>query len=230
MTTAAPRVLVVDDEETILHAVLEALTARGFHAIGRPSGADFATAVRGFRPDLAILDVMLPGSDGFNLARQLQTVHPTPVLFLTARTAPSDVLRGFDNGADDYVTKPFLVEELLARVTAILKRVGRLQSTTMQVGDLVVDESAAVARRGATNLDLTATELRLLVHFVRTPGRVWSKTQLLSQVWGYESYDPNLVEVHVSSLRRKLEVDGAPRLLHTVRGLGYTIRAEVPDA
>jgi len=182
--------------------------------------------VQSFRPDVVVLDVMLPGSDGFALARQLAGTRPAPVLFLTARTDPRDVLRGFEHGADDYLTKPFLLEELLARLSAILRRSGRLRSSTLQVADLLLDEQAHVARRAGVVLDLTATELRLLAHLMRSPGRVWSKTQLLSQVWGYDAYDPNLVEVHVSALRRKLEAGGRDRLLHTVRGAGYALRHE----
>jgi DNA-binding response OmpR family regulator len=136
----------------------------------------------------------------------------------------SDRQRGRDRGADDYVVKPFVLAELVARVSAVLRRLGRTPST-VQIGDLVVDADSAVVLRGDVSIELTATELRLLRYLAAQRGRVVGKTQILTAVWGYEDYDPNLVEVHVSALRRKLEEHG-PRLLHTVRGLGYVLRAD----
>jgi len=132
-------------------------------------------------------------------------------------------MRGFEAGADDYLVKPFATVELLARVGAVLRRLGRVPST-VGVGDLVVDEGAGVAVRAGHQLPLTATEFRLLAYLVANRGRTLSKTQILTQVWGYEDYDPDLVEVHTSSLRRKVEAHG-PRLIHTERGLGYVVRA-----
>jgi two-component system OmpR family response regulator len=179
-----------------------------------------------FRPDLAILDVTLPGPgpDGLALARALRIRGDLPILFLTARDGLDDRLAGFAAGADDYLVKPFALAELLARVQALLRRSGRLRSPTTQVGDLVLDEPASTARRADRALDLTPTEFRLLVYLVARRGRTVSKAELLTQVWGYGSYDPNLVEVRISSLRRKLEAHG-PRILHTVHGHRYAIRA-----
>jgi two-component system, OmpR family, response regulator len=144
-----------------------------------------------------------------------------PVIFLTARDSVEDRLLGFSLGADDYLVKPFALEELLARVRAVLRRTGRL-AAVIEAGDLIVDEQGGLATRAGGALELTPTELRLLAYLVRNRGLVLSKTQMLTQVWGYDHYDPNIVEVHVSALRRKLEAHG-PRILHTVHGLGYRL-------
>jgi two-component system OmpR family response regulator len=217
------RVLVVEDEDAIRLPLVAALKAAG-HRVGEcVDGAGFEDVVDAFRPDLALLDIQLPGGrDGFALAAALRNRSDSAVLMVTARDAVDDRVRGFAAGADDYVVKPFATVEVLARVAAILRRLGRVPST-VQVGDLVVDEQARVAVRSGAALDLTATEFKLLAYLTGHRGRILSKTQLLTGVWGYEEYDPNLVEVHVSALRRKLEQHG-PRLIHTARGLGYVLR------
>jgi two-component system OmpR family response regulator len=221
---APARILVVEDEPAIRDAVAAALRAEGLRVCERPDGADLEAAVAAFLPDLAILDVMLPGSrDGFALGRTLRQDSDLPILFLSARDAASSRLQGFALGADDYVVKPFVLEELLARTRALLRRSGRLRTSAVEVGDLLIDEDAGVALRAGGSLELTATELRLLSYLARNRGRVLSKLQILTQVWGYDDYDPNLVEVHVSALRRKLEAHG-PRLITTVRGQGYVLR------
>ena len=220
--TASARVLIVEDEPPIRDALRTAYGQAGHDVLALPDGEGFEAQVEAFRPDLVVLDVMLPGRDGFELARVLRSHTDAAVLFLTARDDLDDRLRGFDAGADDYVAKPFAVSEVLARSGAALRRLGRV-AATMQVGDLVLDEAASVASRSDRVLDLTATEWRLLLYLATNRGRTLSKTQILTQVWGYDDYDPNLVEVHVSALRRKTEVDG-PRLIHTVRGLGYVLR------
>ncbi|GAA2546149.1 response regulator transcription factor [Pseudonocardia hydrocarbonoxydans] len=216
------RVLVVEDAEAIRTAVLTGLTGAGFHAAGRADGAALERDLEAFRPDLVVLDVMLPGRDGFALLEVVRRHSDAGVLMLTARDAVDDRLRGLHGGADDYVVKPFALAELLARVTAVLRRMGRTPST-VEVGDLLVDAAAGAVSRAGVPIELTATELRLLDYLAAQRGRVVGKGQILTRVWGYTEYDPNLVEVHVSALRRKL---GEPRLLHTVRGLGYVLRAE----
>ncbi|GAA3944040.1 response regulator transcription factor [Actinoplanes auranticolor] len=217
------RVLVVEDEDAIRAPLAAALRGAGHEVREVADGADFEEVVDAYRPDLALLDVQLPGGrDGFALATALRGRSDCAVLMVTARDAVDDRLRGFAAGADDYVVKPFATVEVLARVGAILRRLGRVPST-VQVGDLVVDEDARLAVRAGRVLELTATEFKLLAYLAGHRGRILSKTQLLTQVWGYDEYDPNLVEVHVSALRRKLEQHG-PRLIHTARGLGYVVR------
>jgi DNA-binding response OmpR family regulator len=216
------RVVVVEDNESVRTAVEQALRSEGFAVAGFADAPDPGT-ILGLAPDLAVVDVMLPHGDGFDLVRCLRGRRGLPVIFLTARDAVADRLAGFELGADDYLVKPFALEELLARVRAVLHRTGRL-SVPLTAGDTLVDEHTGQATRASHDLALTPTELRLLAFFVRHRGSVLSKHQLLTQVWGYEAYDPNVVEVHVSALRRKLELHG-PRVLDTVRGLGYRFAA-----
>ncbi|WP_030431423.1 response regulator transcription factor [Allokutzneria albata] len=218
------RVLVVEDAETIRIAVLAALADAGYAVAGHPDGSALEEELQQFRPDLVVLDVMLPGRDGFTLLEVVRRRSEAGVVLLTARDAVSDRLRGLHSGADDYVVKPFELEELVARIGAVLRRLRRVPSV-VQVADLVIDADSGVVLRGGEQIEVTATELRLLGYLAAQRGRVVSKTQILTGVWGYDDYDPNLVEVHVSALRRKLEVYG-PRLLHTVRGLGYVLRAD----
>ena len=180
-----------------------------------------AALILGAAPDLVLLDVLLPGGDGFELGRQLRAQRDVPIVFLTARDGISDRLAGFDVGADDYLVKPFALEELLARVRVVLRRSGRW-SAPLEAGDVLIDEQAGLASRAGRDLGLTPTELHLLAFLVRHRGMILSKHQLLTQVWGYEAFDPNVVEVHVSALRRKLEL-GGPRILETIRGLGYRL-------
>jgi len=221
VSISAPRILVVEDEPALRGAVAGMLRQSGFVVGDFPDGADLQPLVD-FAADLAVLDIMLPGMNGVAIAASLRQFRDLPVVFLTARDAVEDRLGGFAAGADDYVTKPFVLEELLARVRAVLRRTGRAGTPAVVIADLVVDEGTVRAIRGGQVLDLTPTEFRLLGFLVRNQDRVLSKTQLLTQVWGYDAYDPNLVEVHVSALRRKLEAHG-PRLIHTVRGVGYRL-------
>jgi len=217
------RVLVIDDDPALLSSVVAALGAEGFAVKGLPDGSELAEALRAFVPDLVVLDWMLPGASGIRLAATVRTSSDAAVVMLTARDELDDRLRGFAEGVDDYVVKPFSVAELLARIGAVLRRRGRIPAV-IEVADLVVDPEAAVTTRSGVALDLTATEQRLLTFLAESRGRTVSKTQILTQVWGYDDYDPNLVEVHLSSLRKKMERQG-PRLIHTVRGLGYRMSA-----
>lgn len=218
------RILVVEDDSAIREALVVAMAEEGYDV--RPA-QDGVSAMRGaeeFRPDLAIVDIRLPGGpDGLAVARRIREAADLPVLFLTAADGLEDRLAGFAAGADDYIVKPFSISELLMRVRAVLRRSGRLRSQVWQVGDLFVDEAARVVTRSGATIDLTHTEFELLSTLGRHRGQVLSKAQLLSQVWGYEAYDPNVVEAHISALRRKLEEHG-PRLIHTVRGAGYGLR------
>ncbi|WP_221936710.1 response regulator transcription factor [Skermania sp. ID1734] len=205
-------------------AVESGLQEAGHLVLSRPDGSSLERDVGEFRPDVVVLDVMLPGRDGFALLEVVRARSRAGVVMLTARDAVDDRLRGLTSGADDYVVKPFVLAELVARVSALLRRMGRIRST-LTVGDLIVEPDAGLAQRGSETLTLTATEFKLLCHLAEHRGQVLTKTQILSAVWGFDAYDPNLVEVFISGLRRKLEEHG-PRLLHTVRGLGYVLRAE----
>jgi two-component system, OmpR family, response regulator len=225
MTTNPPRILLVEDDQSLRASVAASLRAEGYQVHELGDGTTAVGALSSFHPDLAVLDVRLPvGPSGLSLARVLRQDTDLPVLLLTAADGVDDRLAGFDAGADDYVVKPFSMSELLARVRALLRRSGRLTSEIWQVGDLVVDESGRTAHRNGAALDLTRLEFDLLTTLGRNPERVVSKTQLLVAVWGFDAYDPNLVEVHVSALRRKLEAHG-PRLIQTVRGVGYRLQA-----
>ncbi len=197
----------------------------GYEVRTEPDGIAIEKVLDAFRPDLVMLDVRLrEGPDGYTIARRLREVSSVPVIFLTGADAMEDRLAGFEAGGDDYVMKPFLMPELLARVEAVLRRAGRLVSPTIKVGDLVVDTESGVVKRGGTRIHLTPIEYRLLCAMAKHRGRLLSKSQLLRLVWNFSALDANLVEVHMSSLRRKLERHG-PRLVHTERERGYVLRA-----
>lgn len=214
----------VEDDDAVRNAIALELRAAGYLVQAERDGNSLEAIAESFRPDIALLDVMLPGRSGFDLARELRNRSDLPILFLTARDAVSSRLAGFSAGADDYVIKPVAVEELLARLRALLRRSGRLEADVLEVGDLILDEPARVVRRGDTMLELTPIEFQLLGFLMRNRGVVLSRLQIMSQVWGYEEHDPNLVPVHMGNLRRKLEASG-PRLIHTIRGHGYVLRA-----
>ncbi|HWM20449.1 MAG TPA: response regulator transcription factor [Ilumatobacteraceae bacterium] len=217
------RLLIVEDDGSLREGLAAVLIAHGFDVRAESDGRHFEEVAESFRPDLAILDIGLPvGDDGFQLAQRLRATSDVPVLFVTAADALQDRLRGFELGADDYLVKPFAMAELLARVRAVLRRCGRLVSPVHQIRDLVVDEMERVVTRAGTRIELTGTEFELLATLARTPGHVYSKVRLLSLVWGFDEYDPNLVEVHISAVRRKLEAHGS-RLIHTERGAGYRL-------
>jgi two-component system, OmpR family, response regulator len=213
----------VEDDAAARHAVVVALEVEGFEVRGIVDGTEIETVLGDFRPDLLILDVRLPnGPDGFEIARATRRATDIPLLFLTGADALEERLQGFEAGADDYLLKPFAMEELLARVRALLHRSRRLVSATLQVRDLVVDHGNRQVQRAGTPVDLTGVEYELLRTLAGRPGHVHSKQRLMTDVWGFDSFDPNLVEVHISALRRKLERHG-PRMIHTERGRGYVI-------
>jgi len=224
----ASRILVVDDSEVIRVAVETALTEHGFDVAGRPDGASFESDLRSTQPDLVILDVMMPGRDGFELLAVARRESAAGVLMLTARNAVDDRLNGLRRGADDYLVKPFAMAELVARSHAILRRVGGAGSRRV-VGNLLLDDDGAVVHRGEHAIALTRTERKLLDVLAEHRGTVLSKTQILNAVWGIDERADNLVEINVSPLRRKLEADG-PRVVHTVRGLGYVLAERSPEA
>lgn len=218
------RVLIVEDDAPIRAALDVALAGEGYRTRTAEDGTALRQIAEEFRPDLAILDVRLPkGPDGYGMARIMRDATDAPVLFLTAADSIEGRLEAFDAGADDYMAKPFSMAELIARVRALLRRSGRLTAAVWQIDDLIVDDGARTVTRNGKAVILTETEYGILDALGSHQGQVLSKAQLLSRVWGFDAYDPNLVEVHVSALRRKLEAHG-DRLVHTVRGAGYVIR------
>lgn len=224
MSPGRPRILVVEDDQAIRRSLEVALRRAGYEVRAEPDGLGLAQALREHPPDAAILDVRLPeGPDGFAIARRLRRNADLPILFLTAADDLSDRLAGYESGGDHYMVKPYEIDELLARVKALLRRAGRDSDPVWRVGDLVVEASTRTVARGGTKVDLTRTEYQLLVVLAQEAGHVVSKEQLLFRVWGFDAYDTNLVEVHLSSLRRKLEAHG-PRLVHTIRRVGYVLR------
>ena len=223
-------VLVVDDEEYIRDLVRTALSFSGFEVAVAADGVSALNQIQRLRPDLVILDVNMPGFDGFEVVRRLRDAgDPTPAIFLTARDSAEDKLSGFTKGGDDYVTKPFSLEELVARVEAVLRRTAPAEAATVSAitfADLEMDEKAHRVQRSGEPLDLAPTEFNLLRYFMLNPEQVLSKQQILDHVWHYDfEGDPNVVETYVSYLRKKTEAIG-PRLIHTVRGFGYVLRAE----
>ncbi|MDQ4142441.1 MAG: response regulator transcription factor [Actinomycetota bacterium] len=224
MARQKPRVLVVEDDRPVRTSLEVALREEGYEVCPRGDACEIDHVASQFRPDMAILDVRLPrGPDGYAAARLLRARTNLPIIFLTAADTVRERLTGFESGADDYLVKPFSMAELLARVQALLRRAGRLTSAVWQIGDVVIDDAARTVLRAGEPIDLTRTEYDLLAVMAKHPSQVLSKVQLLTQVWGFDAYDVNLVEVHMSSLRRKLETRG-PRLLQTVRGVGYVLR------
>jgi two-component system OmpR family response regulator len=221
------RILVVDDEPNIVDVVSMALRFHGYAVETAGTGADALSAVTAFRPDLIVLDVMLPDMEGFEVARRLGAERAgTPIVFLTARDAPEDKLRGLTTGGDDYVTKPFSLEELMARVRNILRRAGRTQpdASRLSFEDLELDEDTREVSRAGEPVELTATEYRLLRYLMLNPRRVLTRAQILDHVWDYDfGGDARVLETYVSYLRKKLDVHG-PSLIHTVRGVGYALR------
>jgi two-component system, OmpR family, response regulator len=224
------RLLVVDDEATILELLSGSLRLAGFEVMTASSGAEAVRAAASGRPDLVLLDVMMPDGDGFEALRRIRSGGgEVPVIFLTARDKVPDRVAGFAVGADDYVTKPFSLDELLGRIRAVLKRT-RPDATgsRLRVADLELDEDAHEVRRAGAPVELTPTEFRLLRFLMVNAGRVVSKGQILDQVWDYgPDRDGGVVEPAVSYLRRKVD-QGQPRLIHTVRGFGYVLRIPPP--
>jgi two-component system, OmpR family, response regulator len=221
------RMLVVDDEPGILDVVSMALRHHGFVVETAGSGREALELVRRWHPHVMVLDVMLPDMDGFDVARRLAAEHAeVPILYLSARDTTADKVRGLTTGGDDYVTKPFSLEELIARLRNILRRTGvaRDASGRLRFADLELDEDTFEVTRNGHVIDLTATEFRLLRYLMLNPRRVLTRGQLLDHVWSYDfGGDARVLETYISYLRKKVDAHGPP-LLHTVRGVGYVLR------
>ena len=217
------RILIVEDEPTVSGFLEEALQESGYVTTVAANAAAAAEAFAASAPDLVVLDVMLPDEDGFTVLRRVRKESSVPVLMLTARDATDDRVKGLDAGADDYLAKPFKLEELLARVRALLRR-GGAAATVFRVGDLEIDTATRRVHRGGRLVFLSETEYRLLEILARADGGPVSKNEILREVWGNAGRDPNVVEVYVSYLRSKLDREGSPRIVQTVRSKGYALR------
>ena len=222
----SPRVLVVEDDDEIAQVLQRSLRLEGYEVRVAGDGVKALEEAHAFLPDLVILDLGLPKLDGIEVAKQIRARDDTPILMLTARDAVDARVEGLDTGADDYLVKPFERQELLARLRALLRRRPPRGAARLVVGDLMLNPDTHEVTRGDRAVDLTQREFELLEYLMRNERIVVSRQRLLDEVWGYDPFSvTNTIEVFVSNLRRKLEAGGEPRLLHTIRGAGYVLRA-----
>lgn len=230
VTTAAAeaRLLVVEDEPNIRELLATSLRFAGFEVHVAGDGATALNVAAAHQPDLVVLDVMLPDMDGFTVTRKLRdSGRQVPIVFVTARDSLDDKIKGLTVGGDDYVTKPFSLEEVVARIRAVLRRTrGEVDdSAALRFEDLELDEDSHEVRRGGRSIDVSPTEFKLLRYLMLNPNRVLSKAQILDHVWDYDFRgESGIVESYISYLRRKIDVDGVPALIHTKRGVGYVLR------
>jgi DNA-binding response OmpR family regulator len=225
----AERILIIEDDRRVRRATALALEDAGYEVIEAEDGERGLAVLEESRPDLAILDVMLPGRDGFEICREIRKTGDLPVIFLTARTDTVDVIVGLESGGDDYLTKPFVARELIARIRALLRRVrSEPRADRIVLGPIEVEPGGGVVRKDGVPLALTKTEFKLLCTLARRPNQIFTREVLLEQVWGYDYLgDSRLVDVHVRRLRAKIESDPAnPVLIQTVRGMGYKAASE----
>jgi two-component system response regulator MprA len=226
-----PRVLVVDDDRAVRESLRRSLEFNGYDVALAGDGAEALAGIAGIAPDVVVMDVMMPRLDGIETTKALRAAgNDLPILVLTARDSVGDRVDGLDAGADDYLTKPFALEELLARLRALLRRThvedgDDLDSEQLTFSDLTLNPATREVRRGERSIELTRTEFALLEMFLRRPRRVLDRSFILEEVWGYDfPTTANSLEVYVGYLRRKTEAEGEPRLIHTVRGVGYVLR------
>jgi two-component system response regulator MprA len=220
-----PRILVIEDEERIRQFLKRGLTYENYVVDTAIDGKDGLEKARDTPPDLVLLDIMLPGIDGFEVCRRLRAASDVPILMLTAKEAIEDRVAGLDAGADDYLVKPFSFDELLARVRALLRRAQPAQPQVFRFSDLELDTGTRQGRRGGETFDLTAKEYELLELFMRNPRQVLTRDVIFDRVWGYDfGGGSNIIEVYVRYLRQKTEGEDLARLIHTVRGVGYVLR------
>ncbi|WP_278692375.1 response regulator transcription factor [Arachnia propionica] len=224
----ALRVLTVDDEPSLTELLAMAMRYEGWEVTTAATGTDAVHAARAVKPDAIVLDMMLPDFDGLEVMRRIRTEQPdVPVIFLTAKDGVADRITGLTAGGDDYVTKPFSLEEVIARLRGLLRRSGATTvqpDTQLVVGDLILDEDSHEVTRAGENISLTATEFELLRYLMRNPKRVLSKAQILDRVWNYDfGGQANVVELYISYLRKKIDAGRSP-MIHTMRGAGYVLR------
>ncbi len=219
-------ILVIDDDPAVISLLKRGLSYEGFAVATATSGAEGLALAREHPSDLVILDVMMPGLSGFEVLQRLRAGDERlPVLMLTARDAPADQVQGLESGADDYVMKPFTFEVLLARIHALLRRQQVEHPSILRFANLTLDTGSHVVRRGEREVALTSLEFKLLHQLLLHPGQVLSKDVLLERVWGYD-FDANIVEVYIKQVRQKLEAEGEPRLIQTMRNVGYVLREQ----
>jgi len=219
------RVLIIEDDEAILTFLRRSLAYEGYEVDTATDGKSGLALARDHLPDLVVLDWMLPGMDGLEVCRRLRAGGPLPILMLTARETVGDRVQGLDAGADDYLVKPFNLDELLARIRALLRRTQPTHPRVYEFADLRLDTGTRQASRGDRVVDLTAKEYELLELFLRHPRQVLTREMIYDDVWGYDfGGESNIIEVYVRYLRQKLEVGDESRLIHTVRGMGYVLR------
>jgi two-component system response regulator MprA len=221
------RILVIEDDEAILAFLRRGLGYEGYEVDTAETGQKGLALAGGNRPDLVVLDWMLPGMDGLEVCKRLRSTGKVPILMLTAKDSVSDRVLGLDAGADDYMVKPFNLDELLARIRALLRRTQAPKQKSYTFADLVLDTGTRRAQRGERVIDLTAKEYELLELFLRNPRQVLTREMIYDDVWGYDfGGESNIIEVYVRYLRQKTESEGEARLLHTVRGVGYVLREQ----
>jgi two-component system, OmpR family, response regulator MprA len=221
------RILVVDDDPNILKVVQRGLGFEGYRVQVAATGEEALAAARETEPDLVILDLMLPGVDGIEVCRRLRGGLNTPILMLTARDAVRDKITGLEAGADDYLAKPFVFDELVARVRALLRRAAPEGPEVLKMADLLLDTGTREVSRGDRKLQLTAREYELLEFLLRHPRQVLTRDLIFQRVWGFDFLgESNVIDVHIRALREKLEADGEQRLIQTVRGAGYALRED----
>lgn len=219
------RILVVDDDPNIVDILRRGLTYEGYAVDTASDGSEALVKARQVEPDLVILDIMMPGVDGMEVSKRLRQAGDVPILMLTAKGAKADKIEGFDSGADDYVVKPFDIDELLARVRALLRRRQPRDGEVLRFSDLSLDTATREVTRGNRVIDFTALQFDLLEYFMRHPRQVLKREMIYDVVWEYDfGGESNVIEVYVSYLRAKLEANDGPRLIHTVRNVGYVLR------
>lgn len=224
-THANARILIIEDDEAILKFLRRGLAYEGYIVDVALDGQTGLALARDNPPDLVVLDLMLPGIDGLEVCRRLRAGGAVPILILTAKDSVSDRVLGLDMGADDYMVKPFSLDELLARIRALLRRAQPTRPQALRFADLILDTGTRQAKRGERTISLTAKEYELLELFMRHPRQVLTRDIIYDRVWGYDfGGESNIIEVYVRYLRQKLESNNEPRLLHTVRGMGYVLR------
>jgi two-component system response regulator MprA len=217
-----PKILVIDDDQMIASSLKRVLTYEGFEVEVAGNGSEGLARFESQKPDLIILDVVMPGMSGIEVCRAIKKIRVVPVLFLSACDEVSNRVEGLENGGDDYLVKPFAFEELIARVKALMRRNGVYKSALLELEDLTLNTETMIAYRNGRTIELSNTEYQLLFYLLSNPNRVLSKEMILEWVWGYDfGGDSNIVEVYIRYLRAKLEQNNESRLIHTIRGVGY---------